>query len=309
MKTSAKFKEYIWLVNIISRTGKISFAELQEKWLETEMSEGVELARSTFNRHKDAIEDIFGIYIDCDRKDGYRYFIGNSRVLEEDTLQNWMLSTLSVHNVLSESLSLQHRILLEQVPSDGEHLQQMLTAMKRNVFVEINYQRYGDVLPKLYRFAPYCLKLFKQRWYVLGCFSPGETTEEADSCCLFTFDRILEIQLTDEKFVMNDAFDAKAYFNDCFGVLAGDGTKSEEVVVRAFQYERFNIRDLPLHHSQALLKWTDEYADFRLFLRPTGDFMTHLLSRGVYLKVLSPKWLADALHKMHLEAAKIYEVD
>lgn len=38
------------------------------------MSGGVEFARTTFNRHKDAIEDIFGIFIDCDRRDGHRCF-------------------------------------------------------------------------------------------------------------------------------------------------------------------------------------------------------------------------------------------
>jgi hypothetical protein len=51
MKVPAKFKEYIWLVNTIRRAGKISLAEINEKWLRTEMSEGIELARSTFNRH------------------------------------------------------------------------------------------------------------------------------------------------------------------------------------------------------------------------------------------------------------------
>lgn len=61
MRTQAKFKEYIWLVNTINKARAISFADIQKKWLETDMSEGIELARSTFNRHKDAIEDIFGI--------------------------------------------------------------------------------------------------------------------------------------------------------------------------------------------------------------------------------------------------------
>ena len=81
MKTSVKFREYIWLVNTIRKAGRISFVELQKKWLDSDMSEGVELARSTFNRHKDAIEDIFGIYIDCDRQNGYEYYIGNDYVL------------------------------------------------------------------------------------------------------------------------------------------------------------------------------------------------------------------------------------
>ena len=97
MKTPALFKEYIWLVNTIYRAKRISLAEINDKWQRTEMSEGMPLSRTTFNRHKDAIEDIFGIYIDCDRKDGYRYYIGNEEVLHENSVQNWMLSTLTVY--------------------------------------------------------------------------------------------------------------------------------------------------------------------------------------------------------------------
>ena len=38
---------------------------------------------------------MFGIIIDCEKKGGYRYYIGNAEVLTEETIQNWMLSTLS----------------------------------------------------------------------------------------------------------------------------------------------------------------------------------------------------------------------
>ena len=72
MNPPALFKEYIWLVNTIHSAKRISLAEINERWQRTEMSEGMPLSRTTFNRHKDAIEDIFGIYIDCDRRDGYR---------------------------------------------------------------------------------------------------------------------------------------------------------------------------------------------------------------------------------------------
>lgn len=105
MKIPSLFKEYIWLVNTIRRARRISLAEINDKWVETDMSGGVEMARTTFNRHKDAIQDIFGIYIECDRKNGYRYYIGNPEVLEDDTVQNWMLSTLSLSNVVSITFS------------------------------------------------------------------------------------------------------------------------------------------------------------------------------------------------------------
>ena len=119
MRSYTLFQEYIWLVNIIHRARGITFGEINRKWLETEMSEGISLARSTFNRHKDAIQDMFGIYIECDKKNGFKYYIGNEEVLDEDSIQNWMLSTLSVNNILSESKSVHDRILLESIPSDG----------------------------------------------------------------------------------------------------------------------------------------------------------------------------------------------
>ena len=87
MTTYTKFKEYIWLVNTIYHVKAITFAEINECWLKTDMSEGVEMARTTFYRHKCAIEDIFGIYIECDKKNGNKYYIGNEYVLREDSVQ------------------------------------------------------------------------------------------------------------------------------------------------------------------------------------------------------------------------------
>lgn len=104
MTTPTLFKEYIWLVNTIYQARKITLNDINQKWMKTEMSGGVELARSTFNRHKAAIEDIFGIYIECDRSNGYKYYIGNAEVLREESVQNWIFSTLSVNNIISESL-------------------------------------------------------------------------------------------------------------------------------------------------------------------------------------------------------------
>lgn len=95
------------------------------------MSGGVEFHRTTFTRHRNAIEDIFGLYIECDRKNGYKYYIGNSNVLEEDSVQNWLLSTLSVNNIISESLAVQDRIQIESIPDD-RFLSDIIEAMKKS---------------------------------------------------------------------------------------------------------------------------------------------------------------------------------
>ena len=273
------------------------------------MSGGVELARSTFNRHKDAIEDIFGIYIDCDRQNGYQYYIGNDYVLREDSVQNWMLSTLSVNNIISESLSLQDRILLQPVPSEGNYLKTVIEAMKKNVKVAVEYRKYGTDNPNHLTFEPYCIKMFKQRWYILGHFHREATEEKPESeyFGVFSFDRIISLSLTDVKFQMDPDFDAQTYFDECYGVLVGDGTKPERIVLRAYGYERFYVRDLPLHKSQREIGQGENFADFELHMRPTIDFSGHILSRGNQIKVLSPQWLADEIHDMHIEAAVMYE--
>lgn len=309
MTTLNLFKEYIWLVQTIYRARSITFAEINERWTRTEMSGGVEMARSTFNRHKDAIEDIFGIIIDCDRSDGYRYFISNVRVLREESVQNWLLSTLSVGNILSEGLSLQDRILLETASSGGEYLPLVIEAMKKSVRVKVCYQRYGADEPKTVDFEPYCIKLFNKRWYLLAHFHRDATDEReaSDYFGMYAFDRIKDLELTDVKFRIDPSFDAAAYFSDNFGVLVHDDTPLERVVIRAYGQQRFYLRDLPMHNSQREIAEGDDFADFELTLRPTIDFGSHLLSLGRQIKVLSPQWLADEIRTLHLEAARQYE--
>ena len=205
MKVPLLFKEYIWLVNTIYQEGKISFAEINEKWLRTEMSGGVELARTTFNRHKDAIEDIFGIVIECDKKDGFKYFIANKAVLREDTIQNWMLSSLTVHTAVQERVSLQKRILLEEIPSGYKYLQPILEAMKSNHCISFTYQKYNDAETKTYSVAePYCLKLYNQRWYLL--------TKVKQQFRMFSLDRIKSLELSEETFQLDKDFDERNTF-------------------------------------------------------------------------------------------------
>lgn len=298
-------------MDTIHKAGRITFAEIQEKWLRSDMSEGVELARSTFNRHKDAIQDMFGIYIECDRQNGYKYYIGNDEVLRDDSVQNWILSTLSVNNVISESLSLQNRILLQSVPAEDGYLGMVIDAMKKSVRIAVDYRKYGTDSPNHLNFEPYCLKLFKQRWYILGHFHRDATEEkpEADYFGVFSFDRILNMELTDVKFRIDPDFDAQEYFNECYGVLVGDDTRPERIVIRAYGYERFYLRDLPIHKSQNEIGRGENFADFEFYLRPTIDFSGHLLSRGNLIKVLQPQWLADEIHDMHQEAAAMYEAE
>lgn len=299
MTTPSIFRQYIWLVNTISEARKISLAEINQKWLKTEMSGGVELARSTFNRHKDAIEDIFDIIIDCDKRDGYRYYIANEEVLDNNSVQNWMISTMSVSNVLSENLSLRNRILLENVPSGGNNLQLIIKAMKESSWLSVDYKSYHSAQAKTFTLAPYCVKLYRQRWYVLGKL-------QNDEMRIFSLDRFRRLEAITDKFVIDADFDAYEYFSASYGIVA-NGPEPERIVIRAYNEEKYRMRDLPLHHSQKIINETADYVDFEIFMSPTLDFSGYILSRNCQAKILEPQWLANEIHDMHLDAVMMYE--
>ena len=58
---------------------------------------------------------------------------------------------------------------------------------------------------------------------------------------------------------------------------------------------------------QKLVNEGEDYADYEYYLSPTLDFFGYLLSRGSYIKVLEPRWVAEKVKDMHLEAAKRYD--
>ncbi len=287
-------------MNTIYRAKAITFAEINKLWVQTEMSGGVPFSRTTFHRHKIAIEEMFGLYIECDKRNGNKYSISNRNVLREDSVQKWMLSTLSVSNMLGESQSLRDRILLENIPSGGEHLQMIINAMKKGRRVVISYRRYANPAANSLTLDPYCVKLFRQRWYVLGKLQNGYIS-------VFSLDRILNIEQTDEKYKIPDDFDASEYFKESFGVLIDRTLPPERVVIRAYGFEPYYLRDLPLHHSQQEINNTEEYTDFELRLKLTSDFKSKLLSRGEWIKVLEPKSLANDMIEMHRNSIRRYE--
>ena len=267
------------------------------------MSEGLPIARSTFNRHRDAILDMFGVIIECDKKDGFRYYIYNAEVLEEDSIQNWMLSTLSVNSILSESKGVYDRILLEQVPSDGDNLHKFIDAMKRGVRVKVGYRKYGSQeIKSTMTLEPYFVKLFNKRWYALVKFP-----EPTGMLFTLAFDRIVYLEISEDKYVYDKDFDPAGWFKNCYGIVRDKDVSVETIIIRAFGQEANYLRDLPLHHSQKEIVTEEGYSDFELTLSPTADFWTPLMSRGAAIKILQPQWLADEIKRLHLEAAKLYE--
>jgi hypothetical protein len=112
--------------------------------------------------------------------------------------------------------------------------------------------------------------------------------------------------LLDDRFTIDPYFDADDFFSESYGVVIGDGSQPQRIVLRAYGREQYAMADLPLHHTQRILSQAPDHTDFELTLRPTADFKAYLLSRGRWLKVLLPDTLADEMAQLHREAADEY---
>jgi predicted DNA-binding transcriptional regulator YafY len=92
------------------------------------------------------------------------------------------------------------------------------------------------------------------------------------------------------------------YFDECFGVIAGDGTNVENVKLKVSAGQANYLRSLPLHHSQQEIQQTEEYSIFELRIRPTFDFYQEILRNGEDVEVLEPLWfrkeIAGIIEKM-----------
>lgn len=278
--------KYVWLVETIYKAKRITFEEINEKWLKNEISEGIELALRTFHKWRIAVEEMFGLIIECERKGGYHYYIANAEELKTGGIRNWLLNTISVSNLLIDNLHMKDQILLENIPSGQEYLADIIEAMKKDQCLNMTYQSYWRNESNTFMVEPYCVKLFKQRWYMVA------RSPYYDKVLIYALDRILDLKvLVDERFKMSDAFNPSEYFENYYGVIIDDDYDVEAIKLKVSAGQTNYLRSLPLHHSQQEIETTKEYSIFELNLRPTYDFQQEILWNGDDVEVLEPLWL------------------
>lgn len=278
------FNRYVWLIDTISRYGHITFPELSGKWEGSALNEdGAPLAERTFHNHRQAVEDIFGIEIRCDRSLGY--YIANGGDLKEGGIRQWLLESLSLSNLLNESRDLRDRILFERIPSGKQWLPAVVNAMRDGKALEMTYQSFSNETPSSFTAHPWCLKVFQRRWYMLAL------SEGYEHPRIYSLDRILDLRESRARLRKKKGFDAAAFFHNSFGIYVEEGRKPENVDIKVDASQVKYLESLPLHDSQEKISQCPDHAIFRFRLVPTYDFEQEILRHGPSMEVLSPQWL------------------
>ena len=286
------FHRLIWLADTVYSAKRITLDEIDRRWSKSVYNDGTEsrYGSRNFLRHRDMVYELFGIRISCDRATN-EYYIANevSKVSGAD-VRTWILHTFALNNLSNLTTDMQERVIFEQIPEGRRYLSTIIEAMKDGKQLEVSYQGFRRSEPHTFLLSPYCLKVFKQRWYLVG--KPDDHPEEKEPR-VYALDRVKDLTISEQSFHLPSKFNAERFFANQFGVDRST-THAENIRVKVKAYDANYMRSLPLHESQVELEQTEEYSIFGFYVAPTYDFIAELRKFGSTLEVLSPQSLRDA---------------
>ncbi len=294
------FKRYVWLLQTLQTRGYCKFEELNGIWMKSTLNtDGKPMSKRTLANHKASILDMFGIVIGCDRKTN-EYYIENEDDVGNDNLQEWMLGALSLGSMLHDDASLKDKVIFEDEQSSQKYLPAFIEALKRSVTVEFDYQNHEMSEPRKFFLAPYCVRMFRKKWYVLGV-REGTTDPH-----VYALDRVLYAKCTENEYEYPADFSAKSYYSPYFGIDVHAGAKPEIIRIKASSRQSDNLRRFPLHHSQNEVGTDEEgRTTFEYFIVPSSTFIGEILMMQGSLEVLEPASLrAEICKKARILAIK-----
>ena len=324
-----RVKFYSWLIGHLDRK-HLTFEEIADEWKEARANQDNDvLDKRTFHRYRDNIQSQFGISVECNKSDGYRYYLKRDPV-DDDDVTEWMLSSLRLAS-LGDMLKYHNKVMLDTPPYNTEYLDDILAAIDKHYLLKFKYvSGFGaesDIV-----LQPAFVRYYKQRWYVVGVKvkseerrvknSSAEVDGEADLNaatdgkklvrCL-PFDRISFLKLICEKHPlsakMKRFLTPENYYEDCFGIYRMEDVPVEKIRIRAFYPEYNYIEEVPLHESQQKVKESKDgmYREYTLTLRPSRDFLQELLWHGRNIIVQEPESLRQEMIGILKDMTKSYE--
>jgi hypothetical protein len=281
-------------------SGHLTREDIDRRWSRCRYNDDHEdqFPERRFHRYRHELEEIFDIDIKCNRSRGCVYYIENKDDIGGDLGRKWLLNAMSVHSMLDQAQDISENILYEDIPLGTQYLTSIVDAIRTRTKLKVTYHNF--IRNEIYDFylAPYCLKAFKQRWYVAGCPSTHPTETR-----VYALDRILGMEFTNDEFKYPKDFDPHHFFAPYYGVFRN--AKPTKVIIEANDKSTQYLRLLPLHASQKEIKQIEDFTYFEYDIAPTFDFIQELRTHGTDIRIVEPEALVKVFKK---EARKAYEM-
>ena len=291
---SKTYYKYIWLLDTLLTSHPLTIDEINMLWENCPVSDGP-IPLRTFHEHRKGIKEMFGIEIACDRSRGNVYYVKNPEVLDEQRLSKWLLRNYSIPQDFATFNGMKDRIMLEEIPLGTAFLDTIIVAMKQNVELKVDYQRYENKKEEhlqTFHIQPYALRAYNRRWYLLGYL------KEQVELRTIALDRVLSLKVLANSFKLPEDFDVRKYFANVVGIYVNDDLPVTKVKIRAYGVQAEYLRSTPLHKSQSESHSKHgEFAEFTSRLCITPDLESQLLAMGENVEVLEPEELREEMKK------------
>lgn len=297
MTPAQVFKIYIWLVDTVA-SGRLSKSDIDRRWSHSAINDfgETEFPTRKFHRYKEDILTLFGINIKCNRRKNFYYIDSNDDSMRWGEMRKYIVSAFSFKATLDEAEGVEDSMLFEPIPAGTQYLTTIMRAIRARKQLLITYHSFDRNSDYDMFFSPYCLRVFKQRWYVVG-----KASTHPDEIRVYALDRVVDLHVLDNDFGVPADFSPKSFFADYYGVFrnAEPCLLRLEIAPRAALY----LRTLPLHHSQRELppEEAQVYSQnpdcvlFEYYIAPTFDFIQQLRTFGAEIRVLAPISLAKQI--------------
>ena len=291
---SKTYYRYIWLLDTLLTSRPLTIDEINTLWEDCPACDGP-IPLRTFHEHRKGIKEMFGVEIACDRSKGNVYYVKNPEVLDEQRLSKWLLQKYSIPQDFATFNGMKDRIMLEDIPLGTAFLDAIIEAMKQNMELRVDYQRYEDKKEEhlqTFHIQPYALRVFNRRWYLLGYL------KEQEGLRTIALDRILHLKVLAYSFKLPGDFDVRKYFADVVGVFVNEDLPVTKVKIRAYGVQADYLRSTPLHKSQSESHSKHgEFAEFTYRLCITPELVSQLLAMGDRIEILEPEELREEIKK------------
>lgn len=214
-KVSETIRLYQWFISTIVSHGHISFSKLNELWVTNRMEEGCPLSRTTFNRYREGIKELYGIEILCETggNDKNKYYIRNKADLYDDSPLLWSTNAMALNALLYKYDSIRRRISIDQ-NFNMEHLDVIMEAIENHQVLLATTWDYKRRKHMSVRINPYGLVLRKNQWFIISI-----TEGDYPSTCVemlsmegepayqyYMVSEFVQVENTGERFVQNKYF-------------------------------------------------------------------------------------------------------
>lgn len=282
-----KWERCLWIINTFCEYGDFSLKELNERFIQYSLNyDGEEISERTFNRDREFIASSFQIDIEYDARIR-KYSLRNKEVIEENPIYRYLLSSFHINNLSLMAIKHKDKIMLQNPPTGVELLHTVLNAIDQGRTLCFDYVSYYTK-DRTFHFEliPAFVRLFEQRWYLIGEFTDRSQTR------VLALERMHNLVIGEKQLSASPNITPQEFYDGCFGVIRDD-KQAQTIKLKVYDKQVDYIRSLPLHASQQEIETGKDYAIFQYYFRPSFDFVQEILWHRDKVEVIEPKILRE----------------